>query len=107
MQGLRPWDSESVSSQTSDATSRATTVYSSSEASVSTQGKADRSNIPLNESNRSSSPTTTTASVNTVISRNSGAQGINRNQQPWVNPYWGPSSKSNTTGTNANTVNRE
>lgn len=96
MQGRRPWDLESVSSQTSDATSRATTIPDSpSQTSIPTQ---QRSNAPSIDGNRS---TTTSASVNTVISRNSGAQGIKRNQQqqqPWVNPYWGSNA---TTGGNA------
>lgn len=92
MQGRRPWDLESVSSQTSDVTSRATTIPDSpSETSIPTRERIERSNRI-----QSSTPTTTSASVNTVISKNSSAQGINRNQQqqPWVNPYWGSSATS-------------
>jgi negative regulator of sigma E activity len=113
-QGHRPSDLESMSSQTTDVTSRATTVSdSASDATLTMQQEKGPINIQRKEEewDRSLTPTTNTASVNTVISKNSNGQRAynnqtnagNQQQQSWVNPYWGSNAKSNAAGLQSGT----
>jgi hypothetical protein len=103
-QESRPSDSESLTTETSDVTSRATTLPDSSSDTVLRQQQGiNRLNIQPEEEDRSSTPVTTTASVSTVISKKSDIQKPNstqnQQQKPWVNPYWDANRKPNTAGT--------
>lgn len=114
-QGRRPSDSESETSETSDVTSRATTLPDSwSNAALSQQQQQLKSlDIQQIEDDRSLTPTPT-ASVNTVISNKAVGQKANntpsnqvntQQQQPWVNPYWGANWKPNTSIVQSGTNN--
>jgi hypothetical protein len=110
-QGRYPSDSESISSETSDVTSRKTTSSDSwsDTALQQEQQQIDRLNIQLNEEDRSSIPLTTIPSENTVNSKKPSMQNTNNNQsnqvttlneqqqqqqQIWVNPYWDSNGKA-------------
>jgi len=109
-QGRYPSNSESISSETSDVTSRKTTSSDSwSDTALQQQEQQqqiDRLNIQLNEEDRSSIPLTTIPSENTVDSKKPSMQNTNNNQsnqvttlneqqQIWVNPYWDSNGKAN------------
>ncbi len=113
-----PSESESMSTETSDVTSRATTLPDSwSETMLQNQQKLDRVNIQLNKEDQSSTPSTTTPSDSTIISKKPDIQRTNNNQanqvntqnqqqqQTWVNPYWGPNWKPGVTATQSGTSN--
>ncbi len=113
-----PSESESMSTETSDVTSRATTLPDSwSETMLQNQQKLDRVNIQLNKEDQSSTPSTTTPSDSTIISKKPDIQRTNNNQanqvntqnqqqqQTWVNPYWGPNWKPGVTAAQSGTSN--
>ena len=125
-QAYHPSDLESVSSKTSDATSRATTIPNSWSATTLQEklNQLNQYNIHPIDDDQSSTSTETTARYVTMMNNNISTQrnnvnptsaGTTQNQpQPaWVNPYWGPSTHTGTTATqsatnpinnNANTV---
>ncbi|CAF0972534.1 unnamed protein product [Adineta ricciae] len=107
----RPSDIDSVSSATSNATSRATTIPNSWSATTLQDKLKQLSqyNIrPVDDDDDHSSNSSDTPegamsvnSKNNDMQRNNIIQPNNMNaqnqQQPWVNPYWGPTSNSGTT----------
>ena len=125
----RPSDSESISSQTSNATSRATTLPDSwSDAASLNQQKINRLNklhIQPIQDDHVSTPSSNSASVVTVVDRRADAQRggnnqfnggntQNQQQQKWINPYWGPDwkpgaavTRSGTNKTNSTITNTQ
>jgi hypothetical protein len=118
-QGRRPSDSATASSETSNITSRATTI-SDSNGDITLQQPMNPSNIQPKEDERSSISLTTLENVGTVADKKTDIQTTNNNQsdqintqnqqqQPWVNPYWGSNWKPGATtarsGTNNNNNN--
>jgi hypothetical protein len=99
-------DSSSVSSNTTDNTSRATTPQTSWSATT-LQKKMNRLNqfkIQPIEADQSSIHSTTSEQVATVsIKSPDGMNTQNQQQQEWVNPYWGPKSNSGTIVTQSET----
>ena len=107
----RPSDSESISSQTSNATSRATTLPDSwsDTASLNRQRitRLNKLHIQPIQADHTSSPSSNGESVVTVINKKPDVQRTGNNQfnegntqnqrqqqqQPWINPYWGPDGK--------------
>ncbi|CAF2750482.1 unnamed protein product [Rotaria sp. Silwood2] len=125
-QGRSHLNSDSMSSETSNATSRGTTFTGSfsdiksnttPEYQPITSG-LDQLNIHSIEDDHSSAFSSTAPSVSTVINMKLDMNTIKDNrsnemiahkqQKPWVNPYWGPNWKPNTTATQseANTINK-
>jgi len=110
-------DSESISSETSDATSRRTTPSESWSNTALQQQQINRLNIQPNEDDRFSIPLTTIASDNTIISKKPNMQNTNDNksnqvtnlnqqqQQTWVNPYWNSNGKADVAATQSGTNN--
>ena len=113
----RSSDLESVSSETSDITSRATTIPGSWSATTLQQklNQLNQYNIhPLDDDDQSSVSTDTT--VHTVTNNNHDVQNTNiqqsnvgttqnHQQSTWVNPYWGPNPQSGTTVTHQSNTN--
>ena len=111
----RPSDLESMSSQTSDVTSRATTIPdSTSDSTLQHLLTEDNVNNQAEGENRTLTPATTTGSVDTVVSKKPDAQRSSNNQlnqattgnqqqQQWVNPYWDSDGKSSSTGVQSKT----
>ena len=107
----RSSDIDSVSSATSDATSRATTIPNSWSATtlqdkLKQLGQYNIRPIDDDDDDHSSNSSDTPEGAMSVNSksndmhRNNIIQPNNMNtqnqQQPWVNPYWGPTSSSGT-----------
>ncbi|UJR14007.1 hypothetical protein I4U23_001007 [Adineta vaga] len=116
----RPSDLDSASSSvTSDVTSRATTIQNSWSATTLQEKLRQLSqyNIRPIDDDQSSVSTDMTAQETTVIQMNNDAQRNHSNssndnntvnqqqqqQQPWINPYWGVNSNSETTTTQSET----
>jgi hypothetical protein len=117
--GRLPSDEESVSSETSDVTSRATTIPDSwsdikSETDFQQQG-TNQSNLlniqSVDDGRFSTTSGTTNASIETVVNNNPEILRPNNNQFPavspqnsnqqqrWINPYWGADQKPTITVT--------
>ncbi|CAF4114899.1 unnamed protein product [Rotaria sordida] len=122
-QGRNHSNSRATSRETSNASSRRTTLSDSWEDIMSntipgsqrTINDSNQFNIHSREDGRSSVLSSTIQSVDTVISKkrdidrtsnNRSHENLTQNQRkPWINPYWGPNWNPNTAGTQSKPKN--